>query len=133
MNFVVCIRYVHPIRSMELVEKAKLLRRLSFNALAKIHLDRYGSFRKILIILYWDISLNLGPGDGIQNKNLLFVLPFHECSFCRDGFYYNLNSLCENVRRNDWDIFKKRVMHFIHRNINKFLPKIDEIDAILRI
>ena len=46
--------------------------------------------------------------------------------FFGDGFYYNLNSLGENVSRNEWDAFKKRGMHFIPININSLLPKIDK-------
>ena len=45
---------------MELVEKTELLRRLSVYALPKIHLVGKGSFRNVLLILSWDINLNLG-------------------------------------------------------------------------
>ena len=86
---------LHLVKSMELVEKTELLRRLSFYALLKIHLDRYGSFRKILLPLSWVINLISGPVYGIQNENLLHVLPFLDCSLSRDGFYCNLNSLSE--------------------------------------
>ena len=51
--------------SMKLVEKTELLRRLSAYALSKIHLDRNGSFGKILLILSWDVDRNLGPVHGI--------------------------------------------------------------------
>ena len=44
---------------------------------------------------------------GIQNENLLYLLQFHDCSFSGDGFYYNVNSVTENVSRNDRDVFKK--------------------------
>ena len=69
-------------------------------SLSKIHLGRYESSRKILLILSWDINLNSGPVHGIQNQSLFHVLPFHDCIFSGDGFYYHLNSLSENVRRN---------------------------------
>ena len=67
--------------SMKLAEKTELLRRLSVYALSKIHLDRNGSFRKILLILSWDVNLTLGPVHGVQNETLLHVLPFHEFPF----------------------------------------------------
>ena len=108
---------------MELVEKTELLRRLSVYALSKIRLDRYGSFRKILFILSWNINLNPEPAPGIQNENFLHVLPFHDSVFFGDEFYYNLNSLGENVSRNEWDAFKKRGMHFIPININSLDEK----------
>ena len=79
---------LHSVRSMEMVEKTELLRRLSFYALSKIHLDRYGSFCKILFIFSWNENLNLGPVHGIQNENLLHVLPFHDCKISRDGLCY---------------------------------------------
>ena len=77
---------LHSIKSMELVEKTELLRRLSVYALSKIHLDRYGSFHKILLTLSWDINLNPGPVHGIQNKKLLHIFPFYDCNFSGDNF-----------------------------------------------
>ena len=53
---------------MELVEKTESLRRLSFYALTKFSLDRYRSFRKILLILSWDINLNPGLVYGLQSE-----------------------------------------------------------------
>ena len=96
---------LHSVKAMELVEKTELLRRLSVYALSKIHLDRYRSFRKILVILSRDINLNPGPVHGIQNENLFHVLPFHDCVFSVDGFYSNLNSVSENLSRNRWNVF----------------------------
>ena len=55
----------HLIKSMKLVEKTELLRRLFVYALSKIHLDRYGSLCKILLLLSCDINLNPGPVHGI--------------------------------------------------------------------
>ena len=49
---------------------------------------------------------NSEPVHGIQNENLLHLLLVYDCSFSEDGFYYNLNSLNENLSRNDWDILK---------------------------
>ena len=77
---------LHSIKSMELVEKTivkrnglsvsyeyekiELLRRLPVCALSKIYLDRYGCFLKILLVLSWDINLNLGPVHGkLKNSN----------------------------------------------------------------
>ena len=97
---------------MELVEKTELLRRFSAYALSKTHLDRYRSFRKILLILSWDINLNPGPVHGIHNENLLHVLPFRNCSFSGDGFYYNLNIHSKNVSRNEWDVFNSLSANF---------------------
>ena len=53
------------IKSMKLVEKTELFRRLFVYALSKIHLDRYGFFGKVLLLLYCDINLNPGPVHGI--------------------------------------------------------------------
>ena len=72
-----------------------------------------GLSAKFLLILSWDINLNPGPVHGNQSENLLHVLPFHDCNFSGDGFYYNPNSLSKNESRNEWNVFKKRGMHFI--------------------
>ena len=80
---------------MELTEKNELLRRLSFYALSKIHLDLHLSFCNILLTLSWDVNFNPEPVHGSQNENLLHVIPFHNYSFYGDGFYYNLNTLAK--------------------------------------
>ena len=53
---------------MGLVEKTELLKRLSLYVLSKIHFDRNGSFREVLLILSWDINFNPGLVHGIQNE-----------------------------------------------------------------
>ena len=58
---------MHSIKSMELVEKTELLRRLSVYALSMIHLDRYGSFRKILLIYSALAKMSAGM-NGISLK-----------------------------------------------------------------
>ena len=50
------------------------------------------------------------PVQGIQNKNLLHVFLFRECSFSGNGFYYNVKSLSslgrnDDVGGNDDDVF----------------------------
>ena len=37
------------------------------------------------------------------------------------------------MSRNEWNVFKKRGMHFIHINTNSLLPKIDEVRYISNI
>ena len=77
---------LHLIKPMEFVEKTELLRRLSVNALWKIHLNRYGSFCKILLILSWDINLNPGPIHGIQNENCSMYFCFMIVIFLETTF-----------------------------------------------
>ena len=62
-----------------------------------------------------------------------YILPFRDCIFPRDGFFYNLNSLRENVSWNEWNVFKKGGMCFICININSLFPKIDELHYIANI
>ena len=52
----------------------------------------------MLILLSGDISLNPGP---VLQDALQFL--------------------------NEWNVFKKRGLHFIHLNINSLLPKIEEL------
>ena len=48
--------------------------------------------------------------------------------------FTNLNSLSENMSRNNCDVLKKkRGMHFIHININSLVRKIDELRYIVNI
>ena len=117
---------LHSIRSMELSEKTELLRRLFVYTLSKIHLDSIGLFVKFFL----GYKSQSGSVHEIKDENQLHIFPFHDCSFSEDRFYYSVNSLSKNVSRNDWDVFRKRGMHFIHLNINSLLPKIDEVHYI---
>ena len=56
---------LYLINSMELVEKAELIKRLSFSALSKMHLERCGS---AIFFLYFlgDINMKSGPVHGIM-------------------------------------------------------------------
>ena len=73
-----------------------------------------GSFRKIKLIISWDIIRNPIPVHGIQNEKFLHLLPFHDCSLSGYGFFYILTifylyssifNLTENVRVNGCDAF----------------------------
>ena len=118
---------LHSIRSMELVEKTALFRRLSFYALSKINLGKYGSFRETWFIRSWNANLNIGSVHGLQNENLLHELPF--------PFPLQSKKLCwiALVSLNDEDVFKQEEMHFAHININSLLPKIYEFHYIANI
>ena len=70
--------------------------------------------------------MNPGPTAPKRNDILWELLPFHNCSFSTERMDYQFDPL--SVVSNDaWNIFQKRVMHFIHLNINSIVPKIDEI------
>ena len=97
-------------KSMDLVDKTKLLRWVSFYSLSKTHLARFRSFPKTLLILSFDINFNMRPVQGIQNKNLLHVFLFRECSFSGNRFYYIVKSVSslgrnDDVSGNDHDVF----------------------------
>ena len=58
----------------------------------------------MLLLLSGDISLNPGPINGSQQHNY-----------------------------DQWAVFKKRGLHFVHININSLLPKIDELRYIAKL
>ena len=60
-----------------------------------------------------------------RNDILWELLPFHNWSFSTERMDYQLEPLSA-VSNGAWDIFQKRDIHFIHLNINRILPKIDE-------
>ena len=62
------------------------------------------SYYRLLLLLSGDISLNPGP-------------------------FHNPQSLDHD----EWNMFKHRVLHFLHLNINSLLPKIDELRHIARL
>ena len=111
--------------TLEQIEKNILRKRLSQDALSKVHLNKYGSYFKFILLLSGDINLNPGPTAPKRNDILWELLPFHNCSFSTEPIDYQLDTL--SVVSNDaWNIFQKRGMYFIHLNINIILPKIDE-------
>ena len=60
------------------------------------------------------------------------LLPFRNCSFSTEQMDYRLNSLSE-ISNDAKNIFQKRVMYFIHFNINILLLKKDEIRYIAKL
>ena len=67
-------------------------------SISKLKYQNFDSFSHLLLLLSGDISLNPGP----------FYQDTMQCS-------------------NEWNVFKKRGLHFIHLNINSLLSKIEEL------
>ena len=111
----------------------KLLRkRLSQDALSKVHLNKYGSYFKFILLLSCDINLNPGPTTPKRNDILWEFLLSHNCSFSTEQLDYQLDPLFV-VSNDAWKIFQKSGRHFIHLNINSILPEIDEIGYIAKL
>ena len=114
---------------LEQIEKNTFWKRLSQDALSKVHLNKYGSCFKFILLMSGVISLNPGPTVPKRNDILWELVPFHICSFSTERMDDKLDYL--SVVSNDtWNIFQNRGMHFIHLNINSILLKIDEIRYI---
>ena len=118
--------------TLDQIEKNVLRKRLSQDALFKVHLNQYGSYVKFILLLPGDINLNPGPTAPKRNYILRGILLFHNCSFSTERMDYQLDPL--SVVSNDaWNMFLKRGLHLIHLNINSILPKIDEIRYIAKL
>ena len=118
--------------TLEQIEKNILRKRLSQDALSKVHLNKYGSYFKFILLLSGDINLNPGPTAPKRNDILWELLPFHNSSFSTERMDYQFDPLFV-VGNDAWNIFQKRSMHFIHLNINSILPKIDEICYVAKL
>ena len=118
--------------TFEQIEKNILRKWLSQDALSKVHLNKYGSYFKFILLLSGDINLNPGPTTPKRNDILWELLLFHNYSFSSERMDYQLDPL--TVVSNDaWNIFQKRGAHFILLNINSILPKTDEIRYIAKL
>ena len=118
--------------TFELTEKNILRKRLSQDALSRIHLNKYGSHLKFILLLLGDINLKPGPTTPKRNDILWEPLPFYNCSFSTEWMDYQLDCLSA-VSNDAWNIFQIRGMGFIHLNINSLLSKIDEILKIAKL
>ena len=98
--------------TLEQIEKNILRKRLSQDALSKVHLNKYGSYFKFILLLSGDINLNSGPTAPKRNDILWEFLPFQNCSFSPERMDYQLDPLSV-VSNGVWNIFQKRGMHFI--------------------
>ena len=67
----------------------------------KLKYKNLNSFSQLLLLLSGNISLNPGP---VHQGTL-------QCS-------------------NEWNVFKNKVLHTIHLNINSLLPKIEQLHSI---
>ena len=112
--------------TFEIIEKNILQKQLSQDVLSKVHLNKYESHFKSILLLSSDLNLNPGSTTPKRNDIKWELLPFCKCSFSTEWMDYHLDPL--SVVSNDaWNIFQKRDMHFIHLNVNSLIPKIDEI------
>ena len=64
--------------TLEQIEKNILRKRLSQDALSKVHLNKYGSYFKFFLLLLGDTNLNPGPTAPKRNDILWELLPFHK-------------------------------------------------------
>ena len=98
----------------------------------KIHLNKYGSYFKFILLLSGDINLNPRPTVPKRNGILWELLPFYNCSSSTERMDYQHDPL-STVSNDAWNIFQKKGMRFIHLNIISILPKIDEIPYIAKL
>ena len=99
-----------------------LRKRLSQDALSKVHLSRYGSYFKFILFLSGDVNLNHGLTTPKRNDMLWELFLSTTVVFLLSGWIMNL-ILCMGIAMTDVT-FKKRGMHFIHLSINRLLSKI---------
>ena len=79
--------------TLEQIEKNILRKRLSQDALSKVHLNKYKSYFKFILLLSGDINLNPGPTNPKRNDILWELLSFHNCSFSTEWIDYRLDPL----------------------------------------
>ena len=100
---------------MQATERSKTTKFLSYCALSKVHLHKHQSYFRIILLLSVDINLNPGPNAD--------VLPFSKESFYNDESRIFSGSDDGNLNFEEWAVFKKKGVHFVHININSLLPK----------
>ena len=81
---------------------------LSQDALSKVHLNKYGSYFKFILLLSGEIKLSPGPTTLTRNDRLWEVLPFLHCSFSNEWMDYQLDSIPE-IYNDIWNMFQKGV------------------------
>ena len=77
--------------TFEQIEKNTLRKRLSQDALSKVHLNKYGLYFMFILLLSGDMNLNPEPTVPKRNDILWELLPFHNCSFSTEGTDYQLD------------------------------------------
>ena len=80
------------------------IRELNLFCFSKFRYTNNKAYLRLLLLLSGDISLNLGPINGSQQYN-----------------------------KDQWAVFKKTGPHFMHINITSLLPKIDELQYIVKL
>ena len=70
-----------------------LRKRISQDALSKVHLNKYGSYFQFILLLSGDINLNPRPTTPKGNDILWELLPLHSFSFSTERMDYQLDSL----------------------------------------
>ena len=86
------------------VETSCLHSDLVFFSVSKLQYRNSNSYFSLLLLLLGGISLNSGPPHNNQLQP-----------------------------QSEWSVFNSRGLHFIHFNVNSFLPKIDELRNIAKL
>ena len=93
---------IEAVNAINNINSFSLEKDLMLLSISKLKSENYSLFMKYLILLAGDINLNPGPVHRDQ------------------------------VLSTNWEVFKKRGLHFLHININSLLPKIDELREIAK-
>ena len=115
----------HSYLMMKAIEKSETTNFLSYYALSKVHLHKHKFYFRYILLRSGDINLNPGPNAD--------AIPFSNESFSNDES--QIFSGCDdgNLNFEKWAVFKKKGLHFIHININRLLPKIDELRYLTKL
>ena len=79
--------------TFELIEKNILRKQLSKDAISKVHLNKYGSYFKFILLLPGDVNLNPGIITPKRNDKLWEPFPFHNYSFSTERMEYQPDAL----------------------------------------
>ena len=105
--------------TFEVMEKIILRKRQSQDVLSKVHLNKYGSYFKFILLLSGDINMNPEPTTPKRNDILWELLSFYNCSFLTERMDYLLDCLPE-ISNDERKIYQKRGMLYINLNVKNF-------------
>ena len=108
---------------MHAIEKSKTTKFLPYYALSKIHLHKHKSYFRIIQLLSGDVNLNPGRNADVVMYSLFLMRVF----LMMNLRFFPVVMMETWTLKNGYIVFKKKVLHFVHININSLLLKINEL------
>ena len=109
-------------------------KQLSTYVLSNVHLNKYNSHYKFILMFAEDTNLNPGSITTIHNRNIWHNPRFRKCILSNAWTESQSNFDNDNSNKgNNWTLFGNTGVHFIHLKVNSLLLQIEQVCQLAKL